>query len=174
MRILLGCALALGFSTAALAADLDIDIDTDEICCEDTAPWDGVYAGLGLAGAYNVNFAETFGFVDGILGVNVQAENWVVGGEVAISGWRSNLAGPGLSTHGQLRTGYLVTPEVLLYGSLGALYFISGGAAYGQLGVGTEFMLAQDLSLDLEYKYWREFTTGWQTHSISTSLLWHF
>lgn len=140
------------------------------------ADWDGFYAGLGLSGAYNVNLGERFGFVDGIVGVNAQLEgDFVVGAEVALSGWISDApAGPGLSASGEVRGGFLVTPDVLLYGSAGAMHFISGGATYLQVGAGAEFAVADNMSLDLQYKYWVEMPGVYRDHSLSASLLWHF
>jgi opacity protein-like surface antigen len=164
-------AVVLGLASGALAADPPLVVE--ETPAGGTV-WDGFYAGVGITGAYNVDFAETFGFVDGVVGFNVQADTFVFGGEVVLSGWQSNLAGPGLSTNGEIRGGVLVTDDVLLYGSVGALYYITGGNVYGQLGVGVEFAVADNTTLDVQYKYWRQLGGAFQTHSISTSLLWHF
>ena len=173
--ISLGAMLVLGLSMAhASAADLDYPVVDDQSIGGGVDPWNGLYAGVGLTGAYNLNFSETFGFIDGIVGGNIRADSWVVGGEATISGWKSNIAGPGLSVGGELRGGYLVTPEALLYLSGGAMHYITGGATYGQIGAGVEFVVAQNTSLDLEYKYWHQIGGVYQTHSLSASVLWHF
>lgn len=175
-KIVAGMAFAAALmGSTAFAADLVV-VDEQTMDFASDTSWSGFYAGVGITGAYNVDFAETFGFGDVIVGANVQADSFVFGAEAYLSGWRSNLAGPGWSGGAEVRAGYLVAPEVLVYVSGGAMHFITGGATYGQLGVGAEFMVAEDLSLDLEYKYWRELGGAgvFQTHSVSASLLWHF
>jgi len=173
--ILAAAIMAVGtfLSGAALAADLPVIVD-DQTMAEATSVWNGIYVGVGTTVAYNVDFAETFGFGDAVVGANMQKDAFVFGAEAYLSGWRSTLAGPGLSAGAEVRGGYLVTPDVLLYLSGGAMHFISGGNTYGQIGVGTEFKLADNLSLDVEYKYWHQLGGIYQTHSLSTSLLWHF
>jgi opacity protein-like surface antigen len=173
--ISLGALLVLGFSVAhATAADLDYPI-VDEPAPAASDAWNGLYAGVGLTGAYNIDFAETFGFIDGIVGGNLRADSWVVGAEASVSGWKSTISGPGLAIGGELRGGYLVSPDALAYLSGGVTHFVkTGGATYGQIGAGVEFVVAQNTSLDLEYKYWHEIGGPYQTHSLSASVLWHF
>lgn len=171
--ISLGAVLVLGLCVAhANAADLAYPVVDEQSMPANT--WNGFYAGVGLTGAYNINFAETFGFIDATVGANMQADSYVVGAEATVSGWKSTIAGPGLSIGGEIRGGYLVTPETLLYLSGGAMHYITGGATYGQVGAGVEFAVAENTSVDLEYKYWHQIGGVYQTHSLSTSVLWHF
>ena len=78
------------------------------------------------------------------------------GAEAYLSGWVSNLAGPGTSVGGEVRAGFLAKPEVLVYVSGGGMHFITGGATYGQVGVGVEFAAAEKMTIDIEYKFWQE------------------
>lgn len=179
MRTVLAAAaltICLGAS-GTNAADVPLIIDDRALEMASPSYWDGFYAGIGAAAAYNIDFAETFGFLDAIVGVNVQADSFVFGAEAWLSGWRSNLAGPGVTGGAEVRAGYLVTPEVLAYLSLGAVQFLqAGGGTYAQLGAGVEFGVTESMSLDFEYKYWKEISGAavYQTHSVSTSALWHF
>ena len=169
----IGAVIFGSWTAGAMAADLTLPPD-DQMMGMASDTWNGIYAGAGLTAAYNVDFGETFGFADGIVGFNHQVGDFVFGAEAYLSGWQSNLAGPGISAGIEGRGGYLVTPDVLVFASGGAMHFITGGATYGQLGLGAEFAVAEHLSVDFEYKYWHQIGGTYQTHSLSTSLLWHF
>lgn len=166
--------LAIGMiASGAMAADAPLIVD--ESAFEMASPWTGFYAGVGATGGRIED--ETFGYLDGIAGFNWQSDAFVLGAEAWLSGWRSSIAGPGLSGGAEIRAGYLVTPEVLTYVSAGVMHFLrANGATYAQLGAGVEFMVADDMSVDLEYKHWQEISGGgiFRGDSVSASVLWHF
>lgn len=171
---LAAAALLLGTS-GSLAADAPLYIDESTLDMAGPSQWEGFYAGVGITGAHNVNFAEDFGFLDVIGGFNVQADAFVFGAEAWLSGWRSTLAGPAFSGGVEGRAGYLVTPGALAYLSLGAMnFFVANGNTYAQLGAGMEFALTESMSTDIEYKYWQQLGGSNVTHSLSASVLWHF
>ena len=165
-------AVILGsMSTAALAADLVVDVPVvDEVAPSD---WDGFYAGLGLTGTRYTPGADVLGSLDAIVGVNVVADMFVLGVEGQISGYTSTF-GNGVQVSGEIRGGVLATPDILIYGSLGDTYFITGGGNYVNLGIGAEFKVAEKTTLDLEYKHGWGTNVGFQSDSVSASVLWHF
>jgi opacity protein-like surface antigen len=158
-------------STAAFAADLIVDVPV----IEEAAPsdWDGFYAGLGVTGTMYTPGGDTLGSLDGIIGVNVVADMFVLGVEGQISAYSSTF-GNGVQLAGEIRGGVLATPDVLIYGSLGDTYFVTGGGNYVNAGLGIEFKVAESTSLDLEYKHGWGTNVPFQSDSISASVLWHF
>jgi outer membrane immunogenic protein len=172
MKVLgLGLAAALLLAAApVMAADLIVDIPDEEAVAL-SSQWDGAYAGIGgiayAAGSTGVGF-------QGILGANATvADNFILGGEI--------YAGPSLdSVNGfyfvggaEVRGGFLVTEDVLIYGALGFEADTSTDV-YGTIGGGVEFAVAEDLTLDVEYKYFDGLNTATTAHQIGLSLNWHF
>lgn len=163
--------LAAGASSVA-AADLIVDVPTIEAA---TSQWDGAYVGIGGVVESAVTLApDTVLGVFGNVGYNVTMDSFLLGAEVYLLGWNSSATGPGLSVGGEVRAGYIVSDPVLLYGSLG-LEVTNGGNVYALPGAGLEFMVTDNLSFDLEYKWYQPVSgTTWSGHSVWGSLNWHF
>jgi len=162
-------------ATGAQAADAPLIIEDETIAMASPTVWDGFYAGVGLTGSHYAPIAEVTGFLDGIVGYNVSHDSFVFGAEAWLSGWQSNQFGPGLAGGVQGRGGFLVTPGALAYGSLGVMgYLQANGAVYAQLGLGVEFAVADGMTMDIEYKHWREIGGPKSQNSVSASVLWHF
>lgn len=155
-------------ASAALAADLLEPVTTPDAAVD----WNGMYVGVGISGAYNPAIPESLAFGDFIVGANMQSDNFVFGGEAVLSGYVSDFPDQGWSASGEVRAGMLVAPDTLLYGSLGAIHF-GAGANYVQVGGGVEFMVSDQMSLDLEGKYWDQVGGGYNLYSGSASVLWH-
>jgi outer membrane immunogenic protein len=164
--------LAVGLSTGAQAADYSAPYSP-------SFDWEGFYAGVGVSGtSYSVVFFNTpslrFGEIDGVLGVNfMPAADWVLGAEIFGGLSRSldfNFTSGVIG--GEVRGGYLVTPEALMYVSAGAVHYFNIPITFGTVGAGVEFAVTDDISLDLEYKLQWNFPV--YGHQVGASVLWHF
>jgi len=142
-----------------------------------TFDWNGFYAGVGITGLA-LSSSTTFGIGDIIAGVNVTSGNALFGLEGWIGGWTSSgKPSSGYDVGFEARLGYLVTPEAVLYLSGGGALLtpIGGtGTTYGTIGAGGEFALTDNVSLDLEYKYWVRTGGGVTGNSLGASLNWGF
>jgi outer membrane immunogenic protein len=135
--------------------------------------WDGFYMGLGLTGiAFNPG-GSTMGAIDIIAGVNVTTGNVLFGGEGWVGGYADSLGFTGVEAGIAGRLGYLVAPEVLIYLSAGGQFF-DAGAQYGTVGGGVEFAVSDNVSIDVEYKYWGWSNNGFTGNSIGASANWGF
>jgi outer membrane immunogenic protein len=138
--------------------------------------WDGFYAGVGLGGAMvsNGGGTDTLAQLDAIVGVNLTQDSFLVGAEIWLGANRDQSSGT-YGGHGgiEARAGYLVDPNVLIYAGLGRLHYESGDQ-YTTIGLGTEFVVSDEISIDLEYKYLGWSNTGETGHNLSASALWHF
>jgi opacity protein-like surface antigen len=170
----LGLVAALTIAAAtsgAMAADLVVD---EPAIVAATSHWDGAYAGIGVAVISSTTIAETIGAVQGSVGGNVTFDKFLLGAEAYLSVSQSSLGGaPYYAIGAEGRGGVLATDAVLLYGALGAEY-VQGGNTYATVGGGAEFSVAENVSLDLEYKYYIGLNNTWQGHSLSLSANWHF
>lgn len=169
MKLLgLGVAAAVLLATApAMAADPIVDVPVIEEATD--LAWDGAYAGIGGI-AYVAPGGSGVGAV-GTVGVNQTfGDNLLLGAEI--------FAGLGLDNPGGLfwlvgaegRLGVLASDTVLLYGAGGVELDVPGGF-YGTLGGGVEFAVQDDVTIDVEYKYY--FGAG-TAHQIGVSLNWGF
>lgn len=166
-------AFAVALTGGAYAADLGVYVPAPE-----PAPmfdWNGFYAGLGVTGGAWWNGADvTQGSIDGIVGVNVTTEQFLFGIEGQLSGYADNASTTGWLARGSVRAGYLVTNEALLYVALSGLHF-DGGANYAGVGGGVEFVVTDNMTIDLEGTYYPWTDNGtWQAATASVSALWHF
>ncbi|HHG89453.1 MAG TPA: porin family protein [Devosia sp.] len=169
-KLLLGVAASALLATGALAAD---PVDTVQPTFSSAGfDWDGFYVGLGVTGGQWSN-TESFGLVDIIAGVNVTAGDVLFGGEAWIGGYGTSFGFTGVEGGLEGRLGYLVSPEALIYLSGGGQFFDAGGQ-YGTVGAGVEFAVTDNVSLDLEYKYWGVSNNGFTAHSIGASANFHF
>ena len=158
-------------SGSAMAADLAIDDQAMAMASQ----WDGAYAGLGGIVYSSTTIAETGAGIAGILGVNKTVnDKFLLGGEVYAGGTVSSLGGPAYYVLGaEGRGGYLVSDNTLLYGAAG-VELEGGGNAFGTRGGGVEFAATEQLSIDIEYKYFIGLNNSWGGHQVGASLNWHF
>ena len=157
-------------ASSALAADLSATPATFNSA---TFDWNGFYAGVGVAGTvWNPAFAS-YGYLNGILGVNAVSGNAVVGGEIwaGVLGYSGGT--PEFEGGAEVRAGYLVSPEVLAYLS-GGVQLHQGSKYYGQIGAGLEMAVSDNMSVDVQYKYSGWSNTGFTGHTLAASLNWHF
>ena len=167
---LLAASAAL-ISTAAFAADP----------VAETTPggfdWDGFYAGVGVSvdTASSGAATESYAYIDAIIGFNATNDDILFGVEAWVGAYNeiSPATSNGVGGGAEARVGYLASPEALIYAGLGG-YVYDGGGQYATLGLGTEFVVAENVTLDIEYKYWHGLNTTWTGHSIGASANWHF
>ena len=174
-KLLLAISATALMATGAMAADPVMTIEPAYMEPSNGFDWDGFYMGVGVTGSSLTNIlTETTVYLDVIAGANMTygdvlfgLEGWIGSNyesTTSTSGWGGGLAA---------RIGYLVDPSVLIYASGGG-YFYDGGAQYGTVGAGIEFAVTDNVSIDVEYKYWGWSNNGWTGHSIGASALWHF
>ncbi|MCF4098055.1 hypothetical protein [Maritalea mediterranea] len=134
--------------------------------------WEGFYAGVGIGGA-NIN-GDTMAQLDAIVGVNVTQDDFLIGAEIWLGGYRDQGSGAMGGSGGiEARAGYLFTQDVLAYAGIGR-HFYDTGDQYTSIGLGTEFVVSDQVTLDFEYKYLGWSDTGNTGHSFGASALWHF
>ncbi len=157
-----GFYMGLGISGSALAVDNTTSND-DTASDDDTA--------FNNNRTFNNNTAFKTGYLDLIVGVNMTADSLLFG----LEGWISGFSGDwsnGFGAGAQARLGVLVSPEVLLYLAGGG--FIDTVDQYGTIGGGVEFAVTDNVSLDLEYKYWMSLNSAVTGNGIGASLNWGF
>ncbi len=162
----LGIAAALLLATApVMAADLVVDIPNEPV--DVSLAWDGAYAGLGgFVYAGPTNGAG----VTGALGVNQTfGGNLLLGAEGYIGVGSDTGTGLFWLAGAEGRLGVLASDAVLLYGA-GGFEWNSPAAVFLTLGGGIEFAVADEMTIDLEYKHF----VGAATNQIGVSLNWGF
>ena len=166
---LLALAVAAGSVATASAADLLVDVPAYEMASP-VGDWTGPYLGAGVVVG---NGHAVQGNVIG--GVNVQSDSFVFGFEGWIGGvwWQGGAHDAAIG--GLVRGGITPTPEVLLYVGLGAEHRVNAAQTYGLTAVGVEFMLTEDVSLDLRGGTSHSFNGG-NAHSAygAASVKFHF
>ena len=165
--------VALVAATGVQAAD-PILIDDVAISMA-TSNWDGPYAGIGVIAetAAAGTPAETIIGAQGILGYNLTSNGFLFGGEIYVSPFSSSTTGFGVVAGGQVRAGLLASDALLLYLAAGGEVTMGGGV-FGTVGGGAEFWVADDLSLDLEYKFIIDTASTDRYHHVGLSANWHF
>lgn len=170
----LATTVALLGTGAAFGADAPELVVDEEAIAMATISWDGFYVGIGGAFLSSTTIVETIVAIQGTVGFNQTIDTFLLGVEAYAQADWSSLGTPVYFALGaEVRGGVLATDQVLLYAALGAEY-VQGGNTYATLGGGLEFALTEDLSLDLEYKYYVGLNSAWQGHSVSASANWHF
>jgi opacity protein-like surface antigen len=165
---------ALVGATGAQAADPIMMVDAPAIEMA-TSNWDGPYAGIGVIfeTAAPGTPAETVIGGQAVLGINMTADSFLFGGELYVAPWNSSTGGFGASFGGEVRAGLIVSDPLVLYVAGGG-EITDGGNTYGSVGGGAEFMVADDLSLDLEYKFLVGINNANRYHHVGLSANWHF
>ena len=172
-KILITMAASALMATGALAADPVITVEPAYVPSAGF-DWDGFYMGVGVTGSSLSNgiVTDTTGYLDLIAGFNVTFGDALFGAEGWIGGY-SDGTFSGYGGGAAARVGYLMTPDALVYISGGG-YFYDAGGQYGTIGAGVEFAMTDNVSLDIEYKYWGWSNTTFTGHSLGASALWHF
>ena len=177
MKILASAAVTLALlSGTAYAADAPLVVVDEEAVAFAISGWDGFYLGVGVIAetAAPPSPADTIVGLQGIAGFNATFDSVLLGGEVYIMpGW-STASGFGWGVGALGRLGVLVTDSALLYGAVG-LEWQSNNTTWTSVGGGVEFIVSEDLSLDLEYKYYLENGGGGgRYHHVGLSANWQF
>ena len=157
---------------SAMAADLAMPQPDQAM----TDGWTGLYAGTGLShSAFAGPVVSTDTSLDLFLGANKQVGQFVLGARGQISYTVDSLIGGLWAARADVRTGVLVTPQFLAYGTLGIGHaLIVGGTSYYTFGVGAEFALTSKVSLYAEATHGIELGGPFTINGVSTGLNWHF
>jgi opacity protein-like surface antigen len=168
LAVLLG---AMAATSGAMAADL---ILIEEAAIESaTSNWDGLYAGAGVTFQSSTTSTETIFGVQGLVGANATFDSFLLGAEGYLTYMWSSSGSSFWGVGGTVRGGVLATEDVLIYAALGG-EVVEGGNTYATVGGGVEFMATENVSLDLEYKYYIGLNNGWEGHHVGISANWHF
>jgi opacity protein-like surface antigen len=164
-------AAALAMGTSVMAADLVMEeVAVDDVMTEN---WTGFYVGGQVLGtAFQGPFPSNSVDLGVVVGANVQLDQVVLGAEGRVAYYIDDTFPPGFVAGASVRAGYLVSEDVLLYGSAGYDRF-SPGALYSNLGLGVEFNVTESLSVDLEAKRWWQVFGPYTANTLSASLNWH-
>ena len=171
MRTLKIAALATvavaALTSATLAADPIVMVDTPVI--DDVSfGWDGPYAGVFVLGTTSA----AGGFGIGVnVGVNMSADALVFGVE-GDAAWISG--GTGWSAQVVGRLGAALSDDAMLYG-LAGIGADGANGAYIPVGIGAEFMIADNMSLKAQYEYhWDLGAPGASAHVGKVGVNFHF
>lgn len=137
--------------------------------------WTGFYAGLGITGgAFTTGpTPSNFAALDAIAGVNIMAGQMVLGAEGQLSGYNDFTFGTDWMAKGEIRAGFLASDQVLIYAALAGAHF-GGGANYGGIGGGAEFVATDNMTIDIEGVYYPWSNNAYNLATASASVLWHF
>lgn len=173
MRLLATTAIVLVLgATGAIAADAPSLPPVYEDPIGFASDWDGAYIGVGTMFETSTTVVENIygGFVN--VGANATFDSLLIGVEGYLAGWWSDATGPGGGVGAEGRIGF-VADQALIYAS-GGLELTMGGNLYATPGAGVEFMIWDNTSLDLQYRYFWGINNAWNAHSVRASLNWHF
>ena len=171
MRLLATTAIVLVLaSTGAYAADLIVDEEPVAL----SSGWDGIYIGVGGHWEFDINNPVQYIGGAGIIGANVTMDTFLLGAEAYVGGQSAVGAwAPFWIAGGEVRAGFLASEEFLIYASVGG-EIIQGGATFWTAGGGLEFMVADNMSVDLEGDFVAGTAGGYQAVRLGASLNWHF
>lgn len=170
-------ASALVFASVLPAAAADLIIDTPPPPAPEApasvSQWDGLYAGFG--GSYELwsDPASDAVSVSGILGGNITAGAFLIGGEIyAAPIYYLDDEEFAVRVGAEGRVGILAS-DVLLYASAGIEYD-SLYEGQGTVGLGVEFFVADDVSLDVNYDFVSDLDSTYTANRVSAAVKWHF
>jgi opacity protein-like surface antigen len=172
MRTLKIAALAsvavAALTSATLAADPIVMVDTPPIIDDVSFGWDGPYAGVFVLGTTSGGGGIGVGVN---LGVNMSADALVFGleGDAAwVSGptmWQAQVVG---------RLGAALSDDAIIYG-LAGIGADGLNGAYVPVGIGAEFMMADNMSLKAQYEFhWDLAAPGANAHVGKVGVNFHF
>ncbi len=174
MRLLTAAVTALSVSATAAFASGPVDRTPAPpvIVPERVADWSGFYGGLSFGAVSYDWVGNAGGPLDSedstepgaFIGYNFQSGNIVYGAELNYQMLEAPLvAFPNSIQHDVLqvrgRVGYVVMPDLLLYGFVGFAQtsFNDGGTNYDQtgpaFGIGADYMLSRNFFAGIEYSY---------------------
>jgi opacity protein-like surface antigen len=159
---------------SALAGDMS---DVPDAPIIDLADFRGAYAGVGATSQNSITAVEHIVTLDGVVGFNVQSEELLVGIEGYAAASFSDISGSAIALGVEGRAGVVVNEKAVVYGGAGLeAYNVLGTPSYFvTTGVGVEFRVSDNTSLDLEVKHYTPFTgVGWAGNAVSAQLLWQF
>lgn len=165
IKTLLLATVAATAATAAHAADPILPAPVVPVAPIASAfGWDGLYAGLRLGAQNEVSFDTNF-LLGVEIGANAVFDMFVLGGELGLD---AVFASPDTYAYGEItvRGGVLLTDQVLVYATAG--FGTDFDAALGSgdhvlAGLGAEFALTENVSLDARYVY------GWEQSGAATA-----
>ena len=191
-KILLSTAALVAFSSSAMAADLMMPVKAAPMMAAPSTNWDGAYIGINggfdWANSNKTNpnvafgtFSMSGGTVGGTIGYNFHLSDNIVGGVEADLDW-ANVTGTKNTVIETINWDGSLRARLGLDVGSGFLPYITGGVAFAGLsrtdtssvvesvtavgwtaGVGVEYMLTDNLSAKLEYRY-----TDFGSHTYST------
>lgn len=164
---LAGVAMMTG---AAVAADpvTNYAVDPSPVYTPAGFDWNRYY--LGLNSSYMMEGTNYWG-IGGVAGINIQDGAMVYGGELEGSARIIGGAISGGVYEATARAGYLVSDDVLLFGTAGGA--VDNGTAAALVGAGMEFAITQDVTLGAEYNYLFN-NAGTVAHEIDGKVRWYF
>jgi outer membrane immunogenic protein len=168
-KIALGALASVLLGGTAMAADLMAPPPVEAAM---TSDWTGGY--IGVEGNY-FRFGTDNGVqLNAVAGANFQSGMFLVGLEGWL-GYTDNLTTSFTQWNAgvEARAG-LATEAALVYGGIGFEHYAGSGNEYWSAGVGVEFMLSDNMSLDLEYKHLMGTNNPATLDKVGASVLWHF
>lgn len=176
-KVVFGAVASLLLGSSAMAADLMAPPPPD-VAMTSSADWTGLYLGLG-ATYRTVSPAPTYSddVASLILGANFQSGMFLVGldGRVSYS-YENDNAYQQWEWGVRGRAGFVLGDAALVYAAVGYEDHLGSGNTYYQFGVGAEFMVTDNVSLDLAYTHSIGANSG-NTNildDVTGSVLWHF
>lgn len=139
-----------------------------------TFDWKRAYVGVGVKAATLSDGGpqELHGIVNVTIGANaLLGDKFVVGVEATAGAHIISTGITGFNAEIEGRAGVLVDPSVLVYGTLGGVFY-DAGARYGTIGFGAEFAVTDKLSVDFDYQYYAISNNGFAGHGIGVSANW--
>jgi hypothetical protein len=153
------------------------DLTGPDVMSTSSVKWDGFYAGLGS------EFKDVTGpgggkdqiiYLTGYSGTNVTSGSMLQGAELFVSTYRDLGGFPSsIEIGAEGRVGLLVTDSVAVYASAGAAYDFQYAWSV-MVGGGIEAMIAESISIDVEYQHGWDLDAPFTSNQVLTSLLFHF
>jgi opacity protein-like surface antigen len=175
LAVLLLATTSLAFAPAVFAADPPDLIVDDEPMVDNTYGWDGMYVGVGVGYEAWEPSPPAEDAITGslIIGGNMSFDSFLIGVEgyaTAIyyldDDWGGRL---GVTARG----GALVGDMALIYAH-GGVYYDFDFDWHGTVGLGAEFMVSDNMSIDVRYTYADDLDSDFSSHGIGVSAKWHF
>ncbi len=164
---LLATAATVALSSATVAADLIIADPIIDNMFTVACGFDGPYAGLFVSGQTH---PDGFG-IGANLGVNACLDSSLL---IGVEGSVAYLLGGAHDWTGQIHGKLgVVADQVAFYGLLG-IGTTGAGGAFVPIGVGAEFLVADDFSLKAEYQYQWSLSGAPAGHVGKVGFNWHF
>ncbi|MEO6395926.1 MAG: hypothetical protein ABIO40_08455 [Devosia sp.] len=145
----------------------------DEPVVEAVSDWNGFYAGIGIDVQNSTTIVEHLASFQAVVGANAQMDSFLLGVEGYGAARFSDITGWYYAFGVEGRAGVVISDAAVVYGALG-VETVGSGTYYRTMGLGVEFMVADNTSVDLEYKRYEQVGGGWNGDAISAQLLWHF